>query len=573
MMAAIRPPVWTAGPILEAVQAARLFNDSKDFVDCPLHVDPDECWRRWDELQQPVAPAALEAFVASTFGPPGGGLEPWSPPDHTSEPPLLARLVEPELSWARHLNDLWPVLGRRVSAETLAAPQRTSLLAARHGFVIPGGRFREAYYWDSYWVLLGLLAVGMRTTARSVADNLLDAVEQYGFVPNGLRSYYLNRSQPPMLTQMVHALAASLGCPSGPDVDLFDAAEAQPEQELELLQRALPLLDKEYNWWMGEGSISVIHLPAVNGSSQPPAVLNRYAVNETLPRPESWREDRETAAGLPAEEAARLFAQLAAGAETGWDYSSRWLRSDGTGGGSAPPPLQGIQTSELLAVDLNSILYKNEKSLAALHSRLAALLPAGSEESKREGEAAEAYTRAAGARQQAMRAYMWDASSSRWHDVLWRSHQKAGELTAAAFTPLWAGLHSAEEAAGAVASLRASGLLQRGGIATSLLASGQQWDFPNAWPPLQEMLITGLRECGVPEGKELALELADLWLASNLKGWVEDGVMHEKYDATRPGKRGEGGEYVPQVGFGWTNGVALSLLRRYRGLSGAATAS
>ena len=77
------------------------------------------------------------------------------------------------------------------------------------------------------------------------------------------------------------------------------------------------------------------------------------------------------------------------------------------------------------------------------------------------------------------------------------------------------------------------------------------------------MLITGLRECGATGAAELAKELANRWLQSNLKGWIKDGVMHEKYDATRPGERGGGGEYVPQIGFGWTNGVVLSLLPRY----------
>eukprot|EP00966_Prymnesium_polylepis_P299967 6931918-Prymnesium_polylepis.1 len=173
------PSIWCSGPILEAVQSARIFNDSKDFVDSPLLVDPDECWRRWEGLQQPVAPEALKDFLEQTFGPPGGGLEPWKPPDHTAEPPLLLKLSEPEKSWARGLNDLWLVLGRQATAETLRAPERTTLLPARHGFVVPGGRFREAYYWDSYWVLLGLLAVGMRTTVGSVIDNLLDAVDVY----------------------------------------------------------------------------------------------------------------------------------------------------------------------------------------------------------------------------------------------------------------------------------------------------------------------------------------------------------------------------------------------------------
>ena len=111
--------IWCSGPILQAVQTAKLFEDSKDFVDCPLLVDPDECWRRWESLEQPVTLGELKKFMVETFGPPGGGLEPWLPPDFRDEPSLLQKLTEPDRSWARELNGLWKVLGRQVTAETL----------------------------------------------------------------------------------------------------------------------------------------------------------------------------------------------------------------------------------------------------------------------------------------------------------------------------------------------------------------------------------------------------------------------------------------------------------------------
>ena len=99
--------------------------------------------------------------------------------------------------------------------------------------------------------------------------------------------------------------------------------------------------------------------------------------------------------------------------------------------------------------------------------------------------------------------------------------------------------------------------------ATTLRDTGQQWDGPNAWPPLQQMLIEGAAACGAEGGAELAEQIALAWLRSNHRGWARDGVMREKYDAERPGESGGGGEYEAQVGFGWTNGVALWLLRRY----------
>lgn len=70
-------------------------------------------------------------------------------------------------------------------------------------FVIPGGRFRELYYWDTYWIMSGLLLCDMTTTARGVIENFFYLIRTYNIIPNGSRKYYLQRSQPPLLIPMV----------------------------------------------------------------------------------------------------------------------------------------------------------------------------------------------------------------------------------------------------------------------------------------------------------------------------------------------------------------------------------
>lgn len=104
---------------------------------------------------------------------------------------------------------------------------------------------------------------------------------------------------------------------------------------------------------------------------------------------------------------------------------------------------------------------------------------------------------------------------------------------------------------------------QVGGIQTTLKETDEQWDAPNAWSPVQHMIIDGLMGLRRSDADELGLSLTRKWLASNHLGWENTGQMYEKYNARVPGARGEGGEYYPQVGFGWTNGVVLHLLSSY----------
>lgn len=202
------------------------------------------------------------------------------------------------------------------------------------------------------------------------SQNLLLCVGRHGFAPNGLRRYYLNRSQPPLLPQMVAALLAHLdehreGASASAAAGAGASAEAGTEAGTEaaaaaLLRMALPLLDTEYEWWMrgGEGGHAV-RLAAA--PPRPEATLNRYVVAAAAPRPESWREDMASVAGLGEAARRRVWAELAACAESGWDFSSRFLAAEvgaevgaeavEAAGGEAEP-LRTIRTSAVIPVEL-----------------------------------------------------------------------------------------------------------------------------------------------------------------------------------------------------------------------------
>eukprot|EP00611_Tribonema_gayanum_P022972 TRINITY_DN4729_c0_g1_i2.p1 TRINITY_DN4729_c0_g1~~TRINITY_DN4729_c0_g1_i2.p1 ORF type:complete len:589 (-),score=111.45 TRINITY_DN4729_c0_g1_i2:110-1876(-) len=555
--------LFCEGPLLHAVQAMGVFKDSKTFVDMPAKADPEHILKAFSQLAEDdkTSVQALTAFVATHFDDVGADLLPHSPADFVVDLPFITTIRQPDMArWAAALHALWPGLTRQVSPDVKANPQRHSLLHRANAVVVPGGRFRESYYWDSYWICKGLLVSGMAQTAQGVVQNLLDDVKTFGHVPNGGRLYYTQRTQPPLLSDMV--------------LDLVTAATAeganrgQHENGLAFLQEALPVLEQEYRFWMQQRSVTIAG-----------HVLNRYwcAAAAARPRPESYREDLATSSGDRV-----VLAELTAAAESGWDFSSRWWlkgnSSDGTGdggggGGDAAGAhsgqLRDTQITRMVPVDHNAFLYRYETNLA----HFCALLGRPDDGTT--------YRTAAEARAAAMLNLMWDETASLWRDLVlppaaddastrttaYVGCTQSEHVTAACFVPLWAGEVFRREAT--VAALLSSGLLDGGGgvMMTSLVASGQQWDMPNSWPPLQWLIVEGLR--ATVGGKELADKLALEWLRSAHQAWAETGFMHEKLDGQRTGGVGKGGEYEPQVGFGWTNGVALDWLKRYFGDSAA----
>jgi alpha,alpha-trehalase len=268
------------------------------------------------------------------------------------------------------------------------------------------------------------------------------------------------------------------------------------------------------------------------------AILNRYWDDRATPREESYREDVATANATqrPKEE---VYRNLRAAAESGWDFSSRWLADGKT--------LASIRTVDLIPVDLNSMLYWLEQTLASAYETTSA------------ARAGEFRTRAA-ARRAAIHRYLWNPDPGVFTDYLWRERRPAAQVTAATVAPLFFGLASQEQAK-AVATVVSAQLLKAHGLVTTANATGEQWDAPNGWAPLQWMAIEGFRHYG---NNELAETIAQRWVKRNLAVFETTGQLVEKYDVTAAGPSAAGGgEYPLQDGFGWTNGVLRALLVRY----------
>ncbi len=497
--AGVRTPADLYGPLFHAVQMRRIFPDGKTFVDA-VAKRPASVILAAYRRERPADDAALKRFVLAHFDVPS---EASTVVSDTARPTMAA-----------HITGLWRDLAR----PPLTPAAGSSALALPAPYVVPGGRFREPYYWDSYFTMLGLKADGRADLIDGMIDDFASLVERYGHVPNGARTYYVSRSQPPFLYLMM----------------------GLSEQRTPAVQRRrLAALRAEHAYWMrGAGTVSA-KVPAAARVVRMPdgAVLNRYYDDRDTPRDESYREDVLTAqaSGRPA---AEVYRDLRAGAESGWDYSSRWLGDGRT--------LKTIRTTAIIPVDLNALLYGQERAIAVACKALADAICARDFDGRAER------------RRAAVERWLWAPGQARYGDYDWQAGVIRTGLSAATAYPLFTGL-AAPDRARAVAKTIADTLLAPGGLRTTTVRTGQQWDTPNGWAPLQWVGHEALRVAGDTVTAQL---VATRFMMTAEREYRRSGKMLEKYDVEKS-RAGGGGEYPTQDGFGWTNGVVRAFQVAY----------
>ncbi|WP_442779264.1 alpha,alpha-trehalase [Enterobacter cancerogenus] len=484
------------GPLFNDVQSAKLFPDQKTFADAVPKSDPLMILADY-RMQHTQSGFDLRHFVEMNFTLPTEG--------EKYVPPAGQNLRE-------HIDGLWSVLTRT----TDKASQWDSLLPLPKPYVVPGGRFREVYYWDSYFTMLGLAESGHWDKISDMVDNFAYEIDTWGHIPNGNRSYYLSRSQPPFFSLMVELLAT---------------------HDSDALKKYRPQMEKEYAYWMegvdalqpGNANKRVVKLD--DG-----AILNRYWDDNDTPRPESWLDDVTTAKNNPDRPATEIYRDLRSAAASGWDFSSRWMDD--------PKKLGTIRTTSIVPVDLNALMFKMEKLLARA--------------SQEDGDTAGAskYDALANARQKAMESHLWNEKEGWYADYDLKTKKVRNQLTAAALFPLYVKA-AAQDRADKVAAAASSRLLKPGGISTTTINSGQQWDAPNGWAPLQWVAVEGLQNYGQDK---VAMDVTWRFLKNVQHTYDREQKLVEKYDVSSTGTGGGGGEYPLQDGFGWSNGVTLKML-------------
>lgn len=483
--------------LFKDVQLKAVFPDSKTFVDCIAKRNLDDILNDYQSSKN-KPDFDLVKFVHLNFELPVR--------------PKSTFATDTTLPMEDHLTRLWPVLTRKADVKN----DRSSLIPLPHDYVVPGGRFSEIYYWDSYFTILGLKVQKRFDLIENMVKNFAYLIDTIGFIPNGNRNYYLTRSQPPFFSLIVKEL------------EEYDSLATL---------HYLDAMVKEYDFWMaGENSLknpgdTAQHVVKMGDGS----VLNRYYDRGDMPRPEAYKEDFSVAQKHTGDKK-KLYRDLRSAAESGWDFSSRWF--------SDKKNISTIHTTDIVPVDLNSLLTHLEQMIAKGY-RLR-----GDEKN------ATAFATRADLRRRALLTFCWNPDKNFFFDYDFISKKTTEVKSLAGIYPLFFKLVQ-KDIAEQVANVIEKEFLKEGGLITTLTDTDQQWDAPNGWAPLQWLAYRGLKNY---QEDELANEIRRRWLRQNERVFESTGKMMEKYNAMDTTLIAGGGEYPNQDGFGWTNGVALAFM-------------
>ncbi|MDB5165814.1 MAG: putative periplasmic trehalase [Candidatus Saccharibacteria bacterium] len=486
------------GELFGDVQKNRVYEDGKTFADLVPR-------RRMKQIQQEYLLEKqdphfdLHDFVNRHF---------YAFGDHEA-----SYKTDPGMTVSEHISELWTVLEKRNRRD------RGSLIALPYPYIVPGGRFKEQFYWDSYFIMLGLASEGKWDVIEGMMKNYAYMIRKFGFIPTANRTYFLSRSQPPFFSHMVRLLARHKG--------------------KQVLVEYLPYMLLEYRFWMkGRTKLAKREHKAFARVAEMPngVLLNRYYDNKSTPRPESLHEDTETAKNAADRETDRLFLHLRAGAESGWDFSSRWFKN--------PTDIRTIHTADVIPIDLNCLLYQLEHTIVEAYQII------------KQPILMRPFMAAAQRRKKTIMDYSWNEEKQFFFDYNFHEGSQTPHVTLAGVFPLFAGIATTAQARG-VAEVIKRDFLKKGGLITTLTDNGQQWDAPNGWAPLHWIVIQGLRNYGY---HTLANQIKKRWIKTNLKVFTQKRKLVEKYNVIDTYHLGGGGEYPLQDGFGWTNGVLEALL-------------
>ena len=423
----------------------------------------------------------------------------------------------------------WHQIELRVLPSEVDQIKENGLLYLPHPYVVPGGRFNEMYGWDSYFIQLGLLRDGEVNLAKCMVEQLLYEIEHYGTILNANRTYMLSRSQPPTLTPMVLALF-------------------QHTHDIEWLQRVLPTIERYYYYWTVPP-----HLNQATG-------LSRYFALGDGPAPEVVASEIDEEGKTHYDRVRQYYRHFPVDAydvnlyydreqdvltdlfykgdrsmrESGFDISNRF------------GPFS-VDVIHYAPVCLNVLLYKMEQDIAQIYTLLG------------HADMAEQWHHRASDRHQRIDQFLWHEADGLYYDYNFQTSAQSRYEFATTFYPLWAGIASESQAAAVARSL--DKFEAAGGLLTSTHVSGNQWDAPFGWAPLNLIAVQGLLNYGYEQD---AKRIAKKFVAMVSKEFEKTGTIVEKYDVYRCSANVSDeilfGYSSNEIGFGWTNATVLEFL-------------
>lgn len=492
------------GPLFDAVQSGGLFKDSKTFADALPRMEPEQITAAF--LKTGLKKGFdLRAFINEHFV---------VPEDHACQNKTKVDFVTALGQKLLHLEH-----------ENTDEGTASTLVPLPTRFFCNGdGNSRECGYWESYFLAIGLHSLERYDLIENIVQNLIALQHEDGMIPSGNRQYYRTRSNPPILVLLVEILFQRFG--------------------LEKVRGAIAAVEREYRFWMNGREGLTAEAPMQRRLALMPdgSILNRYWDSETVPRPEAYKQDVAFARRLSTQQDKHgaLLQNLRAAAESGWDFSSRWLADEDN--------LSSVRTTSLVPIDLNSMLARTEILLSKYFSRLG------------DAAASETYQKAYEARRKAANRFFWNSKAALYRDYVLTKRGQSSRVTLACVLPLFAKIADPKQAEAIVAVIQ-NRFLTEGGLVTSTFASGQPWDDPNGWAPLQWFAVEGLMNY---RHEALAIDIMQRFLRTVEYHYQKHGKFFDKYNVRRPLEPSFGGDPQYQPKCGWTVGVCLQFLAKLK---------
>jgi alpha,alpha-trehalase len=369
-----------------------------------------------------------------------------------------------------------------------------------HPFTVPtiGPTFRSFFYWDTYFTCLGLLRQDRVDLAVGNARNFIHLCRTLGFIPNFNLEGHLNRSQLPVAALLYAEIWQTTG-------------------DREILADAYDALGIEYAYWMGLRS--------------GPHGLNRHSTHATPVEVDAfYGVVKDRFAKIPTDRAERRRFLFDAIAEAeNWDFTPRYDR----------------RCSDFYAVDLNALLLSMEEIAQDFATELGVT------------EDAVQWSERAAKRRALMREFLWNPEKGLFFDYDLARGCQGSVISAANYFALACGVPTAGEAALMLAPLAASLELEYGlstcAARESMGEQVYQWDYPNAWPPIQAMGMIGMQRYGFAAE---AKRLAEKYVSTVVRNFESSGQLWEKYNACTGGID-VADEYAMPPMMGWTAGIFL----------------